>query len=88
MIIDWIHAKEYWISNRWMLLAFGVLSIIFWLFLATNAFLTLLVINVLLWLGLLFLGMLLIIRGFQADEKKLAWLEEMPSIDDYDDRDD
>lgn len=71
-----------------MLLAFGVLSIIFWLFLATNAFLTLLVINVLLWLGLVFLGMLLIIRGFQADEKKLAWLEEMPSIDDYDDSDD
>ena len=51
-------------------------------------FLTLLVINILLWLGLLFLGILLIIRGFQADEKKLAWLEEMPSIEDYDDSDD
>ena len=88
MIIDWIHAKEYWINNRWMLLAFWVLSIIFWIFLTTNAFLTLLVINILLWLGLLFLGILLIIRGFQADEKKLAWLEEMPSIEDYDDSDD
>jgi len=65
-----------------------IIAILFWMFLAANAFLTILVINVLLWLALIFFGILLIIRGFRADEKRIEWMEDIPWIDDYDDSDD
>lgn len=88
MIIESIHVKEAWFKNWWIELALWIISIMFWIFLATNAFLTLLVINILLWLALLFLWTLLIIRGFQADEKRIEWMETIPGIDEYDDTDD
>lgn len=88
LFLDWFKAKEAWITNRWMFIAFWLLGIIFWMFLVCNAFLTILVINVLLWFALTFLWILLLIRWFQAKEKTINWLEDMPWIEDYDDSDD
>jgi uncharacterized membrane protein HdeD (DUF308 family) len=86
--MDWFKAREAWVSNRWMFPVIWIIAILFWMFLAANAFLTVLVINVLLWLALIFLWILLIIRGFGADKKRIEWMEDIPWIEDYDDSDD
>lgn len=68
--------------------AIWIIAILFWMFLVANAFLTVLVINVLLGLALMFLWVLLIIRWFRADSKRIEGMEDMQEIDDYDDIDD
>ena len=88
LFMDWFKAREAWVSNRWMFPVIWIIAILFWMFLAANAFLTVLVINVLLWLALIFLWILLIIRGFGADKKRIEWMEDIPWIEDYDDSDD
>ena len=88
LFIDWLKAKEAEITNRRMFPIFWILVIFFWIFLVCNAFLTLLVINVLLWLALTFLWILLLIRWFQAKQKTINWMEELSWIEDYDDSDD
>ncbi len=88
LVMDWLKAKAAWVSNRWMFPLIWIIAIFFWMFLAANAFLTVLVINVLLWLALIFLWILLIFRGFRADEKRIQWMEDIPWIEDYDDSDD
>jgi hypothetical protein len=70
-----------------MFLAIWVIAILFWIFLVCNAFLTVLVINVLLWFAMIFLWILLFIRWFQAKEKSIEWLGGIEWIEDYDDID-
>lgn len=87
LFMDWMKAKEAGIGNRWMFFAIGIIAILFWLFLVCNAFLTVLVINVLLWFAMIFLWILLLVRWFQAKEKTIEWLEGIGWIEDYDDID-
>ena len=65
------------ISNRWLLLLAGIIAILFWIFLTSNAFLEVLVITILIWLWMIVFGLQMLIRGFQAKKKTFNWMEEI-----------
>ena len=88
LFISWLKAREAGITNRWMMLALWVIAILFWIFLTCNAFLTLLVINVLLGFAMTFFWILLMIRWFQAKETSIEWIDGLNPIEEYDDNDD
>lgn len=81
VIADGLNAKQLGIATRWLQVVLGVLGGLFGLFLIMNAFLTIIVLNILLGISLLFSGIYLLAFAFKKrnvveKEEYIEHLEE------------
>ena len=74
--VDAFKTKKLQISNRWLLLLTWIIVILFGLFLATNAFLEVIIITVLVGLGMVLYGIRMLTIGFQVKKKIITNVEE------------
>jgi len=89
MCIDSFKVKKANISTRRILLLCGIIAILLWIFLTTNAFLELIIINILVGLWMILYWIQMIIFWFQAKRKIIKGIEdELEEIDDIEDLED
>ncbi len=69
-IFDGLKAKSFQISTWRLQIILWALGVLFWLFLISNAFLSFLLLNVLLGLTMMFSGVMILIMGFQVKEQQ------------------
>lgn len=69
-IFDGLKAQRFQISTWRLQIVLGALGVLFGLFLISNAFLSFLLLNVLLGLTMMFSGVMILIMGFQVKEQQ------------------
>ncbi len=77
LVLASMHAKEQQFSSRWIRFILGIFAVLFWGFLATNAFFSFLLLNILLGLAMMIAGFTVLMLGFQVKEMKSSAFPEI-----------